>query len=374
MNDGEEPEGRPRRWWDLRPLDRIASVRMKFAVAIVLAVAVSAVVSQVGFRLDIPILARPVIAMVISLAFVRLVAHGLTAPLREMERAASQMAKGDYSQRVRATGRDEVGRLAKAFNGMAGELEEVERQRKDLIANVSHELRTPLSALQARLENLVDGVEAADPEMLMTMLAQTERLGRLVSQLMDLSRLESGALPLHRQRFPLALLLDQAADESRLSHPEVDVAVAAEPEHLEVEADPERLHQVLANLLENAARHSPPGAPVRVTGREACDAVVIEIEDSGPGIAESERARIFERFYRADTSRVSDGSGAGLGLSIAQWIIDLHGGSIRAEPCHPHGCRMVIELPAGDLSPRRSSSASSPDLHNSVGTSSLPVP
>lgn len=333
------------RWWDLRPLDRIASVRMKFAIAIVLAVAVSAIVSQVGFLFGIPVLVRPVIAVVISLLFIRLVAHGLTAPLREMERAASQMAKGDCSLRVRATGHDEVGRLAKAFNDMAGELEAVERQRKDLIANVSHELRTPLSALQARLENLVDGVEPPDSDTLKAMLAQTERLGRLVSQLMDLSRLESGALPLHRQRFPLGVLLDRAADESRLSHPDVGVRVSVDPDDLVVEADPERLHQVLANLLENAARHSPRGATVDVAGRCVDSSVIVQIEDQGPGISDAERELIFERFYRADASRVADGSGAGLGLSIAQWIVELHDGSIRAEHRSPHGCRMVIELP-----------------------------
>lgn len=341
-------DGPSRRWWDLRPLDRLNSVRMKFAIAIVLAVFVSAIVSQVGFKLDIPIELRPIIAMVISLLFVRFVAHGLTAPLREMERAATKMAKGDYTQRVRATGRDEVGRLATAFNAMASEIEEVERQRKDLIANVSHELRTPLSALQARLENLVDGVEPTDPDILKTMLGQTERLGRLVSQLMDLSRLESGTLPLHRQRFPLTVLVDQAADESRLSHPDVDVRVVVDPADLEIEADPERLHQVLANLLENAARHTPPGAPIEIIGREHDGCVVVEIADHGPGIPDGDRARIFERFYRADASRVADGSGAGLGLSIARWIVDLHHGTIRAETREPSGCRMVIELPRDD--------------------------
>src|SRR5215470_13165736 len=174
-------EPRARRWLDLRPLDRVPSIRTKFAIVIVLAVGVSAVVSQIGLHFGIPIWIRPVIAVVISLAFVRVVAHGLTAPLRDMERATSKMARGDYTQRVRATGHDEVGRLASSFNAMAAELETVERQRKDLIANVSHELRTPLSALQARLENIADGIEPADPEVFRAMLAQTERLGRLVS-------------------------------------------------------------------------------------------------------------------------------------------------------------------------------------------------
>jgi signal transduction histidine kinase len=342
------PEPRARRWLDLRPLDRVPSIRTKFAIVIVLAVGVSAVVSQIGLHFGIPIWIRPVIAVVISLAFVRVVAHGLTAPLRDMERATSKMARGDYTQRVRATGHDEVGRLASSFNAMAAELETVERQRKDLIANVSHELRTPLSALQARLENIADGIEPADPEVIRAMLAQTERLGRLVVQLLDLSRLESGAIPLHRERFPVEELLEQAADESRLHRPDVEVRVDVRPPALEVEGDIERLHQVMANLLENAVRHSGPDAPIDIQGSTNGRYVVVEIADRGPGIPESERARVFERFYRADASRVADGGGAGLGLSIARWIVDLHHGSIRAEPRDPQGLRMVIELPGDD--------------------------
>ena len=120
----------------------------------------------------------------------------MTSPLREMAAAASAMARGDYDRRVRATSRDEVGELARAFNAMAADLADVERMRRDLVANVSHELRTPIGALQALLENLADGVEPTDPAALRTALAQTERLGRLVEQLLDLSRLESGGLAL----------------------------------------------------------------------------------------------------------------------------------------------------------------------------------
>jgi len=319
---------------------------MKFAIVIVSAVGISATISQVGLAFEIPVQYRPLIAMVLSMAMLRLVAHGLTAPLREMEQAVSEMAKGDYSVRVTSSGRDEVGRLAVAFNAMATELDEVERQRKDLIANVSHELRTPLSALQAKLENLVDGVELPDPEVLGVMLSQTERLGRLVSQLLDLSRLESGAMPLHSERLRVATVLEQAAVEARMGRPDLDVQVDVVPAELLVHADAERIHQVVANLIENAARHSPPGRPVEVAGRATTERVVIEVADHGPGIPDDDRARVFERFYRADQSRVADSGGTGLGLAIARWIVDLHGGVIRAEPRAPNGCRMVIELPA----------------------------
>src|SRR5207237_4670632 len=146
----------------------------------------------------------------VALAVVWVLARGLTSPLREMVAATEAMARGDFTARVTAVSHDEIGELARAFNKMAAELAETDRLRRDLVANVSHELRTPITALQANLENLVDGVSDPDPEMFRTMLSQVERLGRLVTQLLDLSRLESGAVPLERTAFRVEPLLDHA--------------------------------------------------------------------------------------------------------------------------------------------------------------------
>ena len=211
---------------------------------------------------------------------------------------------------------------------------------------MSHELRTPITALQAGIENLVDGVEPPGPEQLRTMLRQVERLGRLVAQLLDLSRLESGAIPLQRRTFEVRPVLEDAVDESRLHAPDVEVSVAVTEVGLSADGDPERVHQVLANLLENAVRHSPVGGRVEVSARSERGRVAIEVCDEGPGIPEEEANRVFERFYRADTARSSSHGGAGLGLAIARWIVDLHGGDIRAERRTPTGCRMVVLLPA----------------------------
>lgn len=328
----------------VRPLDRLGSIKLKLGVAIVIAVAVSAVVSTVGFRLGVPIWLRPLIAVAIALALVQVLAHGMTSPLREMASAARAMADGDWSQRVTATSADEVGELARAFNDMADELAQVDRMRRDLVANVSHELRTPIAALQARLENLVDGVEAADPELLGSMLAQTERLSRLVEQLLDLSRLESGAVPLHREPVSVAQLIDSVAAEGRLHAPDRVIDVDVDPT-LQVIADPDRLHQVLANLTANALRHGPVDRPVTLTGVARPGAVVLSVTDEGPGIPDDEAERVFERFYRPDPDRPGTSGGAGLGLSIARWIVDLHGGDIRPSPNRPTGCVMVVTLP-----------------------------
>jgi signal transduction histidine kinase len=271
----------------------------------------------------------------------------MTSPLREMADAAAAMARGDHARRVHAGSRDEVGELARAFNAMVAELDEAERLRRELVANVSHELRTPLGALQALLENLVDGVEPPDPVALRTALAQTERLGRLVAQLLDLSRLEGGGLELRPVPFEVRELLEQAARECELGEGTVMVEVAVEPDGLRITGDPERLHQVVANLLHNAVRHSPAGGRVWLAARPGPGGrVTIEVADEGPGIPPEEAQRVFERFHRTDSARAARDGGTGLGLAIARWIVEAHGGAIRAEGREPGGCRMVVEVPA----------------------------
>jgi signal transduction histidine kinase len=243
-----------------------------------------------------------------------------------------------------------VGELARAFNAMAAELADVDRMRRDLVANVSHELRTPIGALQALLENLVDGVEPPDPAALRTALIQTERLGRLVEQLLDLSRLESGALALRPVPFPVRPLLEQATRECELgenftSRP-VWLRVSVQPGDLRVTGDAERMHQVISNLLENAVRHSPTDGRVWLSAHAATDGVTtIEVADEGPGIPVAEAERVFERFHRVDAARAARDGGTGLGLAIARWIVDAHGGTIAVRDREPHGCRVVVELP-----------------------------
>jgi signal transduction histidine kinase len=332
-------------WAEFRPLDRIGSIKLKLGMTIVLGVFVSSAVAVVGLRWHWPVWVRLSISMVIALALVQVLTRGMTSPLREMAMAATNMAEGNWRGRVTDTSADEVGELGRAFNAMADELAFVDRMRKDLISNVSHELRTPISALQARLENLVDGVEAPDPALLRSMLDQTERLGRLVAQLLDLSRLESGAVPLRRELLEVAPLLDAVADEARLQAPGRRIETTVEPPDLAVLADADRVHQVLANLTDNALRHGPTDRPVRLAANAEDRHVVLSVSDEGPGIPDAEAERVFERFYRADSVRPVASGGAGLGLSIARWIVDLHGGDIRVSANAPTGCRMVCRLP-----------------------------
>jgi signal transduction histidine kinase len=328
-----------------RPLDTLPTLKLKLSVVILAAVAVTVIVFWVGVHIGVWPSLSGVIAGCLALVVVRFLARGMTSPLREMAEASASMARGDFSKRVTETSRDEVGTLARAFNQMAAELAETDRQRRDLVANVSHELRTPITALQAVLENLVDGVEAPDPETLATMLSQVERLGRLVQQLLDLSRLESGGVPLDRRVFEVGPMLELAIRETRLHAASVQLTVSVEPETLSLNGDPERLHQVVANLVENAVRHSPAGGVVAVRATALGPKVRIEVIDEGPGIPPADASRVFERFYRADTARSSDHGGAGLGLAIARWIVDLHDGDVHVEQRAPHGACMVVTLP-----------------------------
>jgi len=332
----------------MRPLDRVPEIKLKLGLLIVLATALSTGTILGTLEADAPWWLAIVAGALVALASIRFLAQGMTSPLREMAAATKAMASGDYSQRVRETSRDEVGDLARAFNHMAEELAEVDRFRRDLIANASHELRTPIAALQAVLENLIDGVEQPDRRTLASMHAQVERLSALVTQLMDLSKLEAGAMPFELRPFPLAPVLERVVQDVQLHLPpdrravHFSVSIDAEPTAL---GDADRLHQVVSNLLQNALRHSPPDGTIELRAAPLAGGVRIEVLDDGPGIPGSEKERVFERFYRTDLARSSDEGGSGLGLAIARWIVDLHGGEIRVLDRAPHGCHMIVDLP-----------------------------
>ncbi|NAS24330.1 DUF4173 domain-containing protein [Herbidospora sp. NEAU-GS84] len=328
----------------MRPLDFLGRIKVKLGIVMVGAVVTAFVVNEVGINGGVPRDLRIAFAVFLALLMMQVLARGMTKPLREMAAAAQTIAKGSYGLRVTATSRDEVGELARAFNAMAADLAEVDRQRRELVANVSHELRTPITGVQAVLENVVDGVSPPEPEILGTALAQTQRLGRLVAQLLDLSRLDSGARPIEAEEFDLAALGGQAVREASLGRDDVTVVAAIDPGRHLTTADPSLLAQVLANLLDNAVRHSPPGGTVTLTSRASADGTLeIEVADEGPGIPPADRQRVFERFSRLDAGRAADAGGAGLGLAIAKEIAELHGGTIAV--ADGVGCHMVVTLP-----------------------------
>ncbi|QFR98011.1 HAMP domain-containing sensor histidine kinase [Streptomyces tsukubensis] len=347
----------------LRPF----SVKAKLATLVVTSVFITTGLLMVALRTDTELRFITVFSVIATLLITQFVAHGLTSPLAEMTTVARSISHGDYTSRVSGTGRrDELGDLASTINRMADDLEAQDHHRKELVANVSHELRTPIAALRAVLENVVDGVSEADPETMRTALKQTERLGRLVETLLDLSRLDHGVVPLRTQRFEVWPYLSGVLKEAQLpgtaaaqrglvsrsgSHTRTDVHLHLDvsPPELTAHADVERLHQVVANLIDNAVKHSPPHGRVTVRARDGgtSGSLALEIMDEGPGIPRSEWHRVFERFNRGSSPKAhgpgSDG-GTGLGLAIARWAVDLHGGRIGVAESS-RGCRILVTLP-----------------------------
>ncbi|CAM5510703.1 MULTISPECIES: HAMP domain-containing sensor histidine kinase [Streptomyces] len=340
------------------------SVKTKLGALVVISVLITTGLLMVAVRTDTELRFITVFSMIATLLITQFVAHGLTAPLDEMNSVARSVSHGDYTRRARgADRRDELGDLALTINRMADELESQDLHRKELVANVSHELRTPIAALRAVLENVVDGVSAADPETMRTALKQTERLGRLVDTLLDLSRLDNGVVPLRSHRFEVWPYLSGVLKEANLvasqrrttsgsgnhSRTDVHLILDVEPLDLTACADVERLHQVVANLIDNAVKHSPPSGAVTVRARPGHGPQSLELEvlDEGPGIPESEWHRVFERFNRGNAAKPhepgADG-GTGLGLAIARWAVDLHGGRIRVAES-ARGCRIRVSLP-----------------------------
>jgi signal transduction histidine kinase len=277
------------------PLRSLSSLKLKLGIVIVAGIVVAlgvfvSIDDVLGHRRVLAV----AIAIAVALVAVQILARGMTAPLREMAAAADAMARGEHGQRVGVRGHDEVAHLATAFNTMSAELEQVDRQRRELVANVAHELRTPLTALQATLENVADGLQPLEPVTLAAMQGQVGRLGRMVEQLLDLSRMEAGEAVIEPRTFDLAELFDRVDTETALlTTPSVSISARTEPEQLRLKADPDRIHQVLGNLVQNAVRFSPPGGTVEMLATGSNGVVRIEVADEGPGIPAEERGRVF---------------------------------------------------------------------------------
>jgi two-component system sensor histidine kinase BaeS len=274
-------------------------------------------------------------------------AHRITRPLRELRDAAGRIASGDLRPHVRP-GPGEIGELAQAFNAMAARLAANERLRREFLAAVAHELRTPLSVVQANLESFLDGVTEPTPERIAALHTQCALLNRLIRDLRDLSLAEAGQLTLQRTPTDLGALCASCVESLQPWAEERGVRVELEaPEGLMAEVDPDRIRQVVQNLLHNGIRFTPPGGAVRFRVSQISPRRVgIEVEDEGPGIPPEDLPFVFEPFYRADRSRSRETGGSGLGLAVVRRLVEAHGGEVRAENRVPRGSRFVVELPS----------------------------
>ncbi len=305
--------------------------------------------SEFADRITRSFLVAAALAILAALLVGGVLVVGLLRPVRELTSAAQAFALGEWDRRVQVRTGDEVGQLSQAFNLMADSLQQLEQRRRETSADIAHELRTPLTVIQARLEAILDGVHPPSEEHLKPILNQTHLMNRLVEDLNTLSMADSGVLSLIKTRTDLAYIAQKVLQSfgSAASRQGVDLRGEGVEGSLEALVDAARIEQVLGNLVSNALRHTPAGGMITLNLKDMGESrtVQISVEDTGEGIPEHARERIFERFYRLDDSRSRDRGGSGLGLSVARKLVEAHGGRIWVEPGSEGGARFTFELP-----------------------------
>ncbi len=305
-----------------------------------------AFLSATSTSLGVAVTAAVITALVASWFVTRRVVR----PVHAMARAAERIAGGDYAARVDVNGAgEELDSLGHAFDQMAQELAATQRTRAEMLRDVAHELRTPLTSLRGYVDALSDGVLSVNPETLQTLHAELSRVERLVDDLATVSRAEERRLDLHLVPVAAGQLVESAVRVATRAF-----AVAGVELRSEIEADlplvlvdVDRIQEVLANLLDNALRHTPAPGVVTVLGRRRRAVVELVVRDTGDGIAPEHLRRVFERFYRVDAGRSRQKGGSGIGLAIARALTDAHGGTIHAESQGPgRGSTFTVTLPA----------------------------
>ncbi|ERG63992.1 hypothetical protein L332_05915 [Agrococcus pavilionensis RW1] len=313
-----------------------------------------------ALSLSLALVAAAVTSIVISAFLARRIQRRLAA----VRSAAEQVAVGDYSARAPLLGMgSEFDELARAFNRMAADLAGLEAARTRMLSELAHEMRTPAAVLEAYLEAIRDGVARADEPTIEMLRAQGARLTRLSQDIALVTTAEEGRLAMRRTRVPAGRLLDDAAAQIIGRTAAAGVAFSVDAPHSAaaalLDADVDRLGQVLTNLLDNALRHTPAGGHVRLGAARVGDLLRITVRDDGEGIPQEHVPHIFDRFYRVDTARDRAHGGSGVGLAIVRAITEAHGGSVSAASGGPgQGTVIAVELPLA------------PDGPGSVGTGS----
>ncbi|HCW79741.1 MAG TPA: sensor histidine kinase [Ruminococcaceae bacterium] len=275
-----------------------------------------------------------IIAFGVSFAVVWLFTYRLVQPLRKMASAARSFGKGNFSARVPVTSHDEIGQLAEAFNNMADSLASSETANRNFVANVSHELKTPMTTIAGFIDGILDGTIPPEKEKhyLGIVSQEVKRLSRLVRTMLDLSRIDSGALKLRPTRFDITntVCVVLLSFEQKIEKKKIDVRGMDGIQSIYVEGDPDMLYQVVYNLVDNAVKFTNEGGYLKIELSQGNGRTTVALENSGPGIAPDELPMVFERFYKTDKSRSRDKNGMGLGLYLVKTIIRMHGGEITA--------------------------------------------
>jgi signal transduction histidine kinase len=298
---------------------------------------------QINQALLIAALAATIVALLLAV----ILARNLTRPLRELTKATQTIAEGELGQQVVVRSQDELGELADAFNRMSRHLAEARQLRRQMTADVAHDLRNPLMVITGYIESLREGVLQPSPAMFEAMYSEAHHLQRLVEDLRTLSLADAHELSLNRQWVaPQAFLKNLAlAYMNQTLQQSIALHIEADPELPDISIDPERMAQVVGNLISNALRFTPAGGQIVLAARQQANVVILSVRDSGMGIAPEKIPHIFHRFYRADESRPQNSGESGLGLAIAKSIVEAHGGSITVESELGRGTTFTIRLP-----------------------------
>ncbi len=288
-----------------------------------------------------------VVALVLAIGLAWLETRRLRRPLEQLTAASALVEAGDYKARVPDTATSpEFAAVADAFNDMASRLDSTETSRRRLLSDVAHELRTPLATLTAELEAVIDDVVPWDHDSQQLLTAQAARLKKIAADLDDVSRAEEGRFTLDTQNQPVRDLIEPAVASVTTRFEAKGVSLIADADPGVVAADPQRVGQILGNLLDNALRHTQTGGTVRVSARELRNELVITVTDTGDGLSPEQLSKVFDRFYRADTARDRDAGGSGIGLTIARSLALAHGGSLTATSPGPGlGSTFTLTLP-----------------------------
>jgi len=308
--------------------------------------------SNILVELFKPFLLAGLIALVLSVIIAILLARSVYKPIGRVRLAASEMARGKYDQEVPLEGPGEVRELAASFNDMARKVKGSQQNLRDFVADVSHELRTPLTSIKGFAQAIQDGTaqsKEASAKAAGIIEEESKRMIRLVNNLLELSRLESGQLAMKKEPVDLEEVIKQCQEVFSVRAEEKQIFLVTNLESLpQVMGDIDRLEQVFDNLLDNAIKHTPPGGTVSVKGRHIIpETVEISIRDTGPGIAKEQIKHMFERFYRGDAP--GERTGTGLGLAISHQIALAHGGDIRANSQAGEGAEFTVKLPATNV-------------------------
>lgn len=282
----------------------------------------------------------------VALLLTATLSRGIVGPVEALTLAARRMERGDLSQRVRVRGRDEIGELAHAFNAMADSLNASEQLRRQMVTDIAHELRTPLTNIRGYLEAVRDGVVSPKPEVIDSLYEESLLLNRLVEDLQELALAESGQLRLRRQACAIGEIAERtlaALPPQTAGGPAMRLELPADLPL--VDADPERVGQVLRNLVTNAQHHTLPDGSITVSAQARAEVVEIAVSDTGSGIAPEHLPYVFERFYRADPARARTTGGAGLGLAIVRQLVLAHGGQVAVSSRPGAGATFTFTLP-----------------------------